>query len=540
MKKKLHSWQKECLEKWFANHGRGMIQAVTGSGKTYLALTAADQLERKLNQELRVKIVVPTAGLMLQWDRALREFLADSSGKRKNSESMRGIIGLRGGGFRDAVDCKYMIYVINSARYELARQILAELREGKAVLLIADECHHYQSGQNQLIFEFLPYIKEHEPHFFSMGLSATLPSGQGRRYLASVLGRRIYHYGMAEASAGHTVCPYDIYHIQLSFQTDEQEQYQELTDRMQILYRKLIQECPFLKRMDQIERFELLRQLSGDKDQKIAEAAQKYMQLTYKRKSLVCLASDRIVCVCDLAERLDQKEKILIFGERISQAEELYQILQRYFPGKVGRYHSQMGRQANKMTLERFREGEIRILVTCKAVDEGVDVPDATAGIILSGTSAQRQRIQRLGRIVRTKEGKERASLYYLHIAETSEDSCFLPNTGKDRVFELKYSSDTREFSNDIYDNAAREIWDQMQNAGADERKMREIRRCLRLGCVRSDWMLEKETIQKQIDIAKYASDRNYWICMKKIKDSRAVVCVKKEENNHVYSCNMR
>ena len=228
MEKKLYQWQEECLERWFANKGRGMVQAVTGSGKTLLALTAAARLEEKLGQELHVKIVVPTAALMRQWDRALRAFLADLGGDF-TAGSLRGWIGLRGGGYKASPDCKYMIYVINSARYELARQILMELRKGEAVLLIADECHHYESGQNQLIFEFLSYINPQEVQFFSLGLSATLPSGQAQHDLASVLGRKIYSYGMARAAALRTVCQYDIYHIGLSFQREEREEYEELS-----------------------------------------------------------------------------------------------------------------------------------------------------------------------------------------------------------------------------------------------------------------------------------------------------------------------
>lgn len=122
MEKKLYRWQEECLERWFANKGRGMVQAVTGSGKTLMALTAAARLEKMLAQDLHVKIVVPTGALMRQWDRALREFLTDHqtssdeecpprqhmdqgmpsgdtlSGKERPSRSFRGLIGLRGGG----------------------------------------------------------------------------------------------------------------------------------------------------------------------------------------------------------------------------------------------------------------------------------------------------------------------------------------------------------------------------------------------------------------------------------------------------------
>lgn len=517
MKRELYQWQEECLKRWYANHGRGMVQAVTGSGKTLLALTAAERLEKELRRPLRVKIVVPTGTLMHQWNRAIREFLAESR-REYADENLRGIIGLRGGGYKDSANCRYMIYVINSARYELARQILSELKEGEAVFLIADECHHYESGQNQLIFEFLPYIKPYEPSFFSMGLSATLPSGQAGKYLASVLGRRIYSYGMRKALEMRTVCPYDIYHIGLSFQREERDEYRELSEHMSVLNGKLIQMYPVLKNMNQKERFEMLRRLAGDKNRKTAETASRYMNLVYRRKNLVCLASMRIACALDLTERLGLDEKIIIFGERISQAEELYRFLQERYPGRAGRYHSGMGAQANKNVLERFRVGEIRILVACKAIDEGMDVPDAATGIILSGTSTQRQRVQRLGRVIRKKENAGRASLYYLHITETSEDSCYLPDVKGNRILELEYSFDEREFYNPAYEKKAEQVLDRLRSKGVDAGKIKEAERCLRRGRVRSDWLLQDEEIMERIQSAKHTGDRNYWICMRCFK----------------------
>lgn len=488
-----------------------MVQAVTGSGKTLLALTAASRLESELNQELRVKIVVPTSALMRQWNCALKEFLG-GSGKELQKE-----IGLRGAGSKFSGSRHYMIYVINTARYELARQILTELQEGKSVLLIADECHRYESGQNRLIFEFLPHMKPYENRFFSLGLSATLPSGRAQSYLASVLGRRSYHYGMLEAASMNTVCPYDIYHVELSFLDGESEEYEELSERMNYLYRGLIRTQPGLKDMGAKELFDTLRLLAGSREPKTAKTASLYLRLSYKRRSLVCLASSRVSCACALLKRLPEKEKVLIFGERISQAEELYRLLQEQFPGRVGRFHSKMGQTANQNVLNRFRDGEIRILIACKAIDEGLDIPDASVGIILSGTSVQRQRIQRLGRIIRKAEGKERSSLYYLHLSGTSEERFLLPETGKGHVFELKYLSDTQEFSHPLYDRAAEKLLSDLQLAGAGSEALSEARRCLCLGQIRSDYLTETCDFDTKIRESVSVRDRNYWICMKKL-----------------------
>lgn len=517
MEKELYEWQEECLKRWFANNGRGIVQAVTGSGKTYLALTAAARMEEKVGGNFHIKIIVPTGALMQQWNRALREFLSDSCTEEVSPANLGKKIGLRGCGSKSAFDCKYMIYVINSARYELARQILAELKQDNAVLLIADECHHYASDQNKLIFEFLPYIKQYQDRFFSLGLSATLPSGQPQCYLTSVLGRKIYDYGTEEASLHHTICPYDVYHISLTFFPSEKAEYEELSDRMALLYRKLLRSYPSLAMLDQKDRYELLCHLSGDKNRKIAEMASLYIRLSFKRKSLVCLASARTACTCDLIARLDDSEKIIIFSERTKQADKLYQLLQESYPEKVGRYHSKMGKWANKNVLDRFREGSVRILIACKAIDEGIDVPDASVGIIMSGTSTQRQRIQRLGRIIRKNNEKEHSSLYYLHITETSEDSCFLPNAANRRLFELTYDSHNHLFTNPVYDERALSLLNAMQNAHIGEEKLQETTRCLQLGCIRTDWLLEQAAIEEHIKNAKYISDKNYWICMKKL-----------------------
>lgn len=521
MEKQLYQWQEKCLEQWFSNQCRGIVEAVTGSGKTLLALTAMRRLDDMLEQKLRVKIVVPTGALMRQWDKALREFLAKAQGEEMSPANVRREIGLRGSGYKSALDLKYMIYIINSARYELARQILSELRAGEQVLLIADECHHYQSGENQLIFEFLPHIKLYEEHFFSLGLSATLPSGQARQYLTSVLGRKIYSYGMEKALAFCTVSSYDIFHIGLSFQAEEKGEYEDYSSRMQIIFTKLIKMYPTLKKMNQKELFEMLRAIAGDKNSQARRLAANYMTYAYKRRSLVCLASARISCVCELVRRLEPGRKIMIFGERISQAEELYQLLEKQCPGRVGRFHSKMGEQANKNALERFRIGDFRILIACKSLDEGVDVPDASVGVILSGTSAKRQRVQRLGRIIRKKEEGSRAALYYLHIEESSEDLCYLPDTRQSRIFELKYSSDTGYFSNPLYDKAAITLWKEMLGRGMEQEQMREVRRCLKLGCVRADWRREQKEFDEQIKKASNMQDRNYWVCMKQLRNMR-------------------
>ena len=71
--------------------------------------------------------------------------------------------------------------------------------------------------------------------------------------------------------------------------------------------------------------------------------------------------------------------------------------------------------------LERFRAGEYRLLVTSRVLNEGVDVPEASVAVVLSGTSTEREHIQRLGRILRKAQGKK-AVLYEVITEGTTEE----------------------------------------------------------------------------------------------------------------------
>ncbi len=59
-------------------------------------------------------------------------------------------------------------------------------------------------------------------------------------------------------------------------------------------------------------------------------------------------------------------------------------------------------------------------MVTSKVLNEGVDVPAANVGIVVSGSGSVREHVQRLGRILRPSPGKT-AVLYELVSMGTAE-----------------------------------------------------------------------------------------------------------------------
>jgi superfamily II DNA or RNA helicase len=79
-----------------------------------------------------------------------------------------------------------------------------------------------------------------------------------------------------------------------------------------------------------------------------------------------------------------------------------------------------IGRTERREALARFRDGALRALVSARVLNEGIDVPDADVAIIVGGTLGEREHAQRVGRLLRPREGK-RALVYELVLRGTME-----------------------------------------------------------------------------------------------------------------------
>lgn len=79
-----------------------------------------------------------------------------------------------------------------------------------------------------------------------------------------------------------------------------------------------------------------------------------------------------------------------------------------------------IGRHEREQALESFRKGELRVLVSSRVLNEGIDVPDADVAIVVGGTHGEREHVQRIGRILRPSPGK-RGLVYELVAEATSE-----------------------------------------------------------------------------------------------------------------------
>jgi DNA excision repair protein ERCC-3 len=77
---------------------------------------------------------------------------------------------------------------------------------------------------------------------------------------------------------------------------------------------------------------------------------------------------------------------------------------------------------------DRFKRGELKTLVVSKVANFAIDLPDAAVAIQVSGTFGSRQEeAQRLGRILRSKEGDNKA-YFYTVVSRDTKDQEFAMN----------------------------------------------------------------------------------------------------------------
>ncbi|MBN2908719.1 DEAD/DEAH box helicase [Polycladomyces sp. WAk] len=107
-------------------------------------------------------------------------------------------------------------------------------------------------------------------------------------------------------------------------------------------------------------------------------------------------------------------ESVLIIGEYLSQLEEIAQELSA--PLITGR----LAQRERDRLYERFRKGEIPVLVVSKVANFAIDLPDAGVAVQVSGAFGSRQEeAQRLGRILRPKQGRNQAHFYHIVSRDT-------------------------------------------------------------------------------------------------------------------------
>ena len=361
--------QQTAFDAWRNNAYRAVTALPTGSGKTILAVMAIARLKRP------TLVLVPTIDLLTQWATILERFFNRP-------------IGMWGGGSNTTCDITVSTY--NSAVLKM------EFYGNRFAFLVADECHHLPGPANRMAAEWCiaPY---------RLGLSATPESDAERdAVLADLMGATCCRIQIDELSDG-ILSDYDVETVELELTDAEQEAYQA---NRKVYIDFLHQHNVVMNSIKSWRNFILEVVKSGYAGRKAFEA--------YLTQKAIARGGERKLAMVWELLRRHGGERIIIFTADNATA---YEIGRRYLL-PVLTHHTKSGER--KAMLENFRTGACPILVSSKVLNEGVDVPEANIGIIVSGGASVREHVQRLGRILRARPGKK-AILYELVNSSTSE-----------------------------------------------------------------------------------------------------------------------
>lgn len=146
------------------------------------------------------------------------------------------------------------------------------------------------------------------------------------------------------------------------------------------------------------------------------EAALGFYRAIRQRKKIVDHAENKIPAA-EAFTRANPGRSLVFGGDN-----NFTDMLSDFIPGAVV-YHSKKTKKQNNEALEGFKSGKSNILCSTKALNQGLDIPDATIGIICGLTSKALTMIQRVGRLVRIdpKNPKKTGKVVIMYVVNSQE-----------------------------------------------------------------------------------------------------------------------
>jgi superfamily II DNA or RNA helicase len=360
----LRWYQEAALARWRHAGHRGVIALPTGSGKTLVAITAIAQLG------YGALVLVPTRVLLDQWVRALSAHWPHPIGRLGDGD--------------------HQVLPITVATYASAVVWVPRIGDRFGTVVV-DEAHHVGAWCPSEVLEMLPAHAR-------LGLTATPPA------IGGALGRRIgpvvYSLGVDDL-AGDALSEFDLVSVPIALGREERERYRMLRSRFATVYADLAR-----KSQDFSWREFVRAAVKFEDGRRALEAWRGY-------RALISYPEGKRAAVRELLDRHAGARTLIFTGHNATA----YQIARELLVVPITH---EIRRAEREKIVERFRTGEISVLVSSQVLDEGFDVPDAEIAIIVGGTTSVRRHVQRIGRVLRPREGK-RAIIYELAVEETTE-----------------------------------------------------------------------------------------------------------------------
>ena len=365
---KLREWQTKAFPLWWSKK-RGIVKVVTGGGKTVFAIHCLTKYLEE-NKDHAIFIVVPSIALLDQWHEGLQKDFNEKE------------ISLNGGG-----EHLEKLSRINISTIDSVKNIIQQFDASKT-LLIVDECHKIGTEKRGEVLS--------NSWHATLGLSATPERDYDDNFyiiIRKILGDIIFDYDYIDAREDEVIVNFKLLYAYAAMTPDEEEKYKKFTKSIQ-------------RRAATI----------GGNDMNDYPLK----MLIFNRARMVKNSKNRIPFGIELLQK-HKRDSWIVFTENKKQAKEFNKIINTK-GYKSAIYNTDLDNAEREENLNNFKNGNLNVLVSCTALDEGFDMPEADGAMILSASSSKRQRIQRMGRVLRITANKQNALIVTVYSSKTEFD----------------------------------------------------------------------------------------------------------------------
>lgn len=423
-KKVLMEHQVAVLESWKLNNNIGIIDHVTGAGKTVTAISA---IQGWIKDGSSALVLVPSTLLQKQWVSEVREQISieclavggDLGPRSKWSVSLSDATrNMKEFGPR------IVVAVVGSA---VTEDFLKRIMVGNHLLVVGDEVHTL--GQSQCI----PLLEKIAGAGAFLGLSATYARFgdiEGTQRIEKTFGQPLKpSFTIKQAIKSGRLVNYD-YNIIESYLTDgESEDYQLLTKRIE-------------------------RLMAGEKGTNFKSFSKSLQMLIFKRAKIIKQSEAKTKIAKGVIEKNYQNgDRWLVYCDDVNQINRVEDSLQTLNLPLLKYYDAMTGDKSETLSYFGNKGG---VLLAIKCLDEGIDIPSATHALILASSQNPREYIQRRGRVLRSNQLTGKTHAYIFDPITLTKDEIPLQRTELLRMIAFARDADNTEVLLHLEDLMAR------------------------------------------------------------------------------------
>jgi superfamily II DNA or RNA helicase len=368
----LRQYQEDAVNKAFAAK-KGTIKAATGTGKSIVAIAWLERIGKD------ALIIVPTQALIYQsWTPKLEEYGFEKVGQYY------------------AYAKKFGPVTVTTFSSATSHPELIDLAEA----VVVDEIHHL--GASQALSKLLPKLKEKE---YVLGLSSVPERIDQTHEIFLKEFPIVFDLSLGSALRSGYVSPIEAISVSAEMTDNERVQYEMLTTKIQKAFRF----CgPKMNRWMRCFDPKSRKYVGREGIWAIARRKTLLSNIESKKKVVLQIVNDH------------SDEPIILFAESVRAIESIREYLSSNGIS-CETFHSGT-EQLERMRILQEWGNRFQVLLSCRALEEGLDVKEVAIGILITSGKNKRQFIQRIGRVIRPVEGK-RAKFYIVYCPKTVEET---------------------------------------------------------------------------------------------------------------------